>query len=50
MTGLQIFQANLYAVGLMALKQNNQTNTAGLQGAIASKTASRKFTAGGQND
>jgi hypothetical protein len=34
MTGLQIFQANLYAVGLMALKQNNLTNTAGLQGAI----------------
>jgi hypothetical protein len=34
MTGLQIFQANLYAVGLMALKQNNVTSSAGLQGAI----------------
>ncbi len=34
MTGLQIFQANLYAVGLMALKQNNVTNSTGLQGEI----------------
>jgi Bacterial Ig-like domain len=34
MTGLQIFQANLYAVGLIALKQNNVTNSTGLQGAI----------------
>jgi hypothetical protein len=36
MTGLQIYQANLYAVGLVSLKQNNVTNTAGLQGAIES--------------
>jgi hypothetical protein len=34
MTGLQIFQANLYAVGLIALKQNNVTNSTGLQDAI----------------
>jgi Bacterial Ig-like domain/FG-GAP-like repeat len=34
LTGLQVFQANLYAVGLAALKQNGVSNVTGLKGAI----------------